>query len=96
MITVNNVVSEIILYQDFLILYKYLDTLQLDSLYLQLLNIYKLYKGDMLDPMFVEEISDEEIDPNIINDLDMRKEEYHKPVQIKDDLDDMDGLAIKN
>lgn len=46
--------------------------------------------------MFVEEISDEEIDPNIINDLDMRKEEYHKPVQIKDDLDDMDGLAIKN
>lgn len=96
MITVNNAISEIILYQDFLILYKYLSTLQLDSLYLQLLNIYKLYKGDLLDPMFVEEISDEEIDPNIINDLDMRKEEYHKPVQIKDDPNELDGLAIKN
>ena len=96
MIMVNNSISEILVYQDFLILYKYLSSLQLDSLYMQLLNIYRLYKEDLLDPMFVEEISVEEIDPDIINSLDMEKEEYHKPTKIKDDPDEIDGLLNKN
>lgn len=95
MITVNDSVSESILYQDFLILYRYLSTIQLDALYLQFLNIYRLYKEDLLDPLFTEDITAEEIDPDIINDLDMRKEEYHKPVKIDDTPDEIDGLSNK-
>lgn len=93
MITVNNTLSEIVTYQDFIILYKYMSTIQLDSLYLQLVNTYKLYKEELLDPMFTEEVSAEELDPDIINNLDMRKEEYHKPVEIVDTKDDIDGLV---
>lgn len=95
MISINDCISEIIQYQDFLILYRYLNTIQLDSMYLQLLNVYKLYKEDLLDPMFVEDISAEEIDPDVINELDMVKEEYHKPAKIDDSPDEIDGLSNK-